>query len=200
MNVCLIVVSIIGIFCHQDAQPVGKCWQHPFIDTHICVIEAEQLPLRASWYDPVLGGVNCMAPCDQLGDGTAVADAYGWVVACPPGWYGRWLDVEYAGRQQCRDHGGAVVPTYGRAYTPEGFVYTWWITVDFLAHEPPPYAYLLLDWRMSDDVIDRDSGAVGELRVRVRGREPGKRYSVAGVEKAGPVGIRPTLTAGSFAP
>lgn len=149
MTVCLIVLSIIGTFCYADAQPVGECvvWA----DTAVCFVAAEELPLRASWYDPDLGGINCMFPCDQLGDGTAVSEAYGWALSCPMGWYGRWLEIEYAGRWQCRDHGGAIMPTYGRAFTGSEFVEGWWITVDFLLPEPPPYAYMLLAWNVAAD-------------------------------------------------
>lgn len=145
MTVCLIVTSIIGMFCFQDAAPVGRCFYTP-PDNAYCVIPAQELPLRASWYDPALGGVNCMDPCHLLGDGTHVDNAYGWALSCPDGWYGRWLDVQHAGSHLCLDSGGAIHPTYGRTYTNEGFVECWWITVDFLAKEPPPYAYMLLEW------------------------------------------------------
>lgn len=128
----------MGAFCYADAAPIGDCVTFPVPLPTICTIPAEELPLRASWYDPALGPPNCLPPCSQLGDGTAVSDAYGWAMACPMGWYGRWLDVQHAGRWQCRDHGGAIRPTYGRAYTNDGFVTGWWITVDFLTHEPPP--------------------------------------------------------------
>lgn len=147
MTVCLLVAGIAGIFCQAGAAPVGDCVSVSLIGTTFCTVEAEALPLRASWYDPALGGVNCMEPCGYLGDGTAVADAYGWAMACPVGWYGRWLDIEGVGRRQCRDHGGAIHPAYGRVYTPEGWVECWYITVDFLEHEPPPWAYMLLEWR-----------------------------------------------------
>lgn len=147
MTVCLIVTSIIGIFCHADATPIGDCFVLPSLMPTVCVVPAQELPLRASWYDPALGGINCMEPCTQLGDGTAVSEAYGWALSCPAGWYGRWLEIKHAGRWQCRDHGGAILPTYGRTYTGAGFVTGWWITVDFLVRQPPPYAYMLLQWK-----------------------------------------------------
>jgi hypothetical protein len=144
--VCLVVLSIIGTWCYDNAAPIGDCY--PLPTGTLCFVAAEELPIRASWYDPALGGINCMEPCDLLGDGTAVAEAYGWAASCPNGWYGRWLDVEYAGRWQCRDHGGAIVPTWGEAFVSGvGTGWHWWITVDFLAHEQPSWAYLLLDWQ-----------------------------------------------------
>lgn len=144
--VCLVVISILGAWCYHDAAPVGICTQLPAVQ--LCYVEAEELPLRLSWYDPSLGGINCAAPCDLLGDGTAVNDAYGWAAACPPGWYGRWLDIEYAGRWQCRDHGGAIRPTYREVFIPEvGLQARWFITVDLLTREQPPCAYMLADWQ-----------------------------------------------------
>lgn len=147
MTVCLVVASIFGVWCYENAAPVGDCFNFSPFGGQVCYVGADELPLRASWYDPALGGVNCMEPCGQLGDGTAVSDGYGWVVACPDGWYGRWLDVEHAGRWQCRDHGGAIHPTYGRTYTADGFVECWWIAVDMLVREQPGYAYMLLGWQ-----------------------------------------------------
>ncbi|NJN53998.1 MAG: hypothetical protein HC804_04100 [Anaerolineae bacterium] len=148
MTICLIVTSIIGVFCQNNATPIGDCMTFPApFSMTVCTVAAEQLPVRASWYNPTLGGVNCMEPCAYLGDGTAVQAAYGWAIACPDGWYGRWLTIEHAGRWQCRDHGGAIQPTYGRTFTANGFVECWWLPVDFLTHDAPPYAYMLLEWK-----------------------------------------------------
>ena len=107
----------------------------------------EQLPIRASWYDPQLGGINCyLDTCDHLGDGTPVATSYGWAMACPAGMYGLTLEIEHAGQWTCRDHGGAVVPKYGRVFDGSQVVDTWYLTGDFLLQEPAAWSYMLLDW------------------------------------------------------
>lgn len=147
MIVCLTVLSIIGAYCVADAAPIGDCVPR-MAEVVDCVVEAEALPIRASYYNPALGGINCDEDCSTTGDGTPVEQCYGWCMACPPGWYGRWLDFgEWVGQWQCRDHGGAITPTYGVTYTPDGFVEGWWITCDFMAYDEPEWAYLLLDWR-----------------------------------------------------
>jgi hypothetical protein len=149
MTVCLTVLSIIGTYCVENARPVGQCVPR-LSEVVDCVVPAERLPVRASFYNPAWGGINCDSDCAHTGDGTPVADCYEVCLACPVGWYGRWLDFgPWVGEWQCRDHGGAIQPHYGLTYTPEGFAECWWITVDFMAHDEPDWAYLLLPWEGS---------------------------------------------------
>lgn len=143
---CLYIIGLaIGSVCFQDAQPIGIC--HPIGDgVNYCTAHIEDLPIRASWYNPSLGGINCMEPCDTLGDGTAVKDAYGWAMACPAGMYGLTLDIEHAGVWQCRDHGGDVTVRYGEVYTNDGFIDAWYLVGDFLLEKPAAWSYMLLDF------------------------------------------------------
>ena len=90
MTVCLAVVSIIGLYCYAGAQPIGDCFEAG-PPTTICTVEADELSVRVSWYDParcLLGqSINCDSDPTVVADGTAVADCYGWCIACPEGWY-----------------------------------------------------------------------------------------------------------------
>lgn len=145
-TVCLTVLGIVGTFCVEGAQPIGDCEQR-LAEVMDCVVQESELPLWTSYYMPPLGGINCDSDCSVVADGTAVTDCYDWCVACPIGWYGRWLDLGDIGQWQCRDHGGAIHPVYGERYTPEGFVTGWSIPIDLLVREEPPFAYRLLwEW------------------------------------------------------
>ena len=148
MTVCLFIIGIIGTWCEQDAHTIGVC--HPVgNDSIYCTVDADDMLIRASWYDPTLGGINCFDnTCDHLGDGTPTADGYGRYAACPVGMYGEWIDIDNVGLWQCRDHGGDVVPKFGEVYTASGFVSTWYITVDFLLESPQWWTYGLFDFDM----------------------------------------------------
>ena len=146
-TLCLIVVGIAGLFCYSAptrySPEFGSC-----VDTgekRLCYLSEDALPLRASWYNPELGGINCQEPCGQLGDGGAVADGFGKTIACPPDWYGREIDFGWIGSRQCRDSGEAIKPTCGFVFVPEvGSEYHCFITVDFLERTAPPFAYQFL--------------------------------------------------------
>ncbi len=143
MNVCLFVVGIIGVACHQDAQPIGECIDHGM--TTYCEADITDLRGYMSWYDGMLGGVNCVEPCEFLGDGTPVPESYGKMMACPLGLYGRFFTFEGVGTFQCRDHGGDIVVRYGRRYTRDGFVNEWHIVFDLsMQGDNFPYAYDLV--------------------------------------------------------
>jgi hypothetical protein len=151
-TLCLLVIGIFGGYCYNvppDYDSPGNCLDF------ICVVEAEELPIRASWYDPALynpetgeGKINCQEPCYLLGDGSPVDENYGYAIACPPGWTQQ--EIYFPGLNQtrkCKDSGPAIVPTCMEVYTPrEGFVFKCFITVDFLEHEQPPFALMLLEW------------------------------------------------------
>lgn len=140
---CLFVIGIIGTACFQDAPPIGVCDRYANV-TH-CVAEIEDLRGLMSWYDGALGGINCVEPCEFLGDGTPTAESYGWAMACPLGLYGRFFTFEGVGRFQCRDHGGAVNVRYGRRYTRNGFVSEWYIVFDLsMQGDGFPFAYDLV--------------------------------------------------------
>jgi hypothetical protein len=138
----------MGTYCHVNAQQIGIC--HP-VDDHVtyCTVDMEDLPLWTSYYDPALGGINCLNDtCEHLGDGTPVKDGYGRYMACPPGMYGLELEIEDIGIWQCRDHGGMVVPRYSRVYTPDGFVTGWHLIADFLLTAPEWWTYTLCDFEV----------------------------------------------------
>ena len=144
MTVCLFIIGIIGTVCHNGSDPIGIC--HPVGDnTLYCMAEITDLRGYLSWYDGSLGGINCVEPCEYLGDGTLVSESYGWAMACPLGLYGRFFTFEDVGTFQCRDHGGDVNVRYGRRYTRNGFVNEWHIVFDLsMQGDDFPHAYDLV--------------------------------------------------------
>ena len=95
-------------------------------------------PLKISWYDPDLGGINCMAPCDQMATGVKVTEArYGRTAACIAEWTRarRVVVIPGLGRFTCLDTGGAIKD---RGH------YIW---IDLLLHQPlVPFGTLIDDW------------------------------------------------------
>lgn len=93
-------------------------------------------PLKISWYDPQLGGINCMEPCDQMATGVKVTeDRYGRTAACIREWTGRTVVIEGLGEFECLDRGGAIIEHEG---------YIW---IDLLLHEPlVPFGTLEYNW------------------------------------------------------
>lgn len=154
MNICLAIISILGVYCAVDAEPIGDCLT---IEPGLlfCTVDPDELPIRASWYDPARCERGELINCDSdprfVADMTPAEEGYGRFMACPLGWYWQWIDFGWAGSWQCRDHGGDIHPTWGRVYTAEGFVWAWFIVVDFMTKDEPPWAYLLLDWSFIDD-------------------------------------------------
>jgi len=142
--VCLYVIGILGTVCHQDAPMTGVCDVYDNV-TH-CTVKIEELRALLSWYDGALGGINCVEPCEYLGDGTLVSESYGRFMACPLGLYGRFFTFEGVGTFQCRDHGGDINVRYGRRYTRNGFVNEWYIVFDLsMQGDNFPYAYDLVN-------------------------------------------------------
>ena len=81
-TICFIIYGIVGLYCFSappEYVPPGDCV------LFMCIVsEPTEMPIRASWYNPALGGINCMEPCDRLGDDSLLEDdLYGHVIACP---------------------------------------------------------------------------------------------------------------------
>jgi hypothetical protein len=147
MLICLTIATITITTCVQGAQPIGDCQQR-MAEVTDCTIEADELLIRGQWYYPPLGGTNCQDPCYETGDGTHYTDCLNWCLACPLGWYGRWIEFDnWIGRWQCRDHGGGIKVSYGEYFTQHGRVTGWVILVDFLVAEEPAWAYWFLEWQ-----------------------------------------------------
>lgn len=145
MQVCLLVVGIVGTWCYVDASHAGQCIDHGMV-SH-CMADVDQLYGLLSWYDPALGGINCQEPCHLLGDGTPVEQSYGVMMACPLGLYGRSFSFDGVGTFQCRDHGGDVNVRYERRYTSDrGFVDDWFVVFDLSMRDDNfPHAYDLVN-------------------------------------------------------
>ena len=160
---CMIIASVVGTWCYGAPAGLplpGDC--EDIGDIHICIVEAEELPIRPSYYDPyivtdnpAIAETQCQEPCDLLGDGTPVVECYGRCSACVSGWYWRnvrvfWPDGTYF-EQQCRDHGGDVYPRCGDVFTVDAagngkLEYQCYIPIDLLQREPMLGLLLLLDW------------------------------------------------------
>ena len=100
--------------------------------------DAAGKPLKISWYDPTLGGVNCAAPCDTMATGAKVTQArYGRTAACIAEWTAarRVVVIPGLGEFQCLDRGGAIVETGSH------------IWIDLLLHDPlVPFGTLVDNW------------------------------------------------------
>lgn len=161
---CLLVSSIIGSWCYAaplDYTLPGVC--QDIGDISICQVEAQELQVRPSYYDPRIehhnehvSSIQCQDPCEYMGDGTPIDEGYGRFAACVPGWYWQrvrvyWPDGYYFERQ-CRDHGGAVVPTCGEIFVIDvetgvgDSEYTCYLPLDLLEERAIMGLLLLLDW------------------------------------------------------
>ena len=97
-------------------------------------------PLKISWYDPLLGGINCDSDCTTMASGTKVTeDRYGRSAACIAGWMGKTVVIEGLGEFTCLDRGGAI---------NEHAEFIW---IDLLLHEPfpeAPFGTLIHNWQL----------------------------------------------------
>ncbi len=149
-TVCLTVISIIGVFCFDNAMPIGDCRSsvHPHVTE--CTARADDLSIFVSAYDPVyckpeIVGLdyeptNCYGDPDYTGSGAYVPDWYYHGVSCPIGWNWRLLSIADVGEFRCIDSGTGIKPGYKLAtrwnlangvYLPVT-QYEWTITVDIL--------------------------------------------------------------------
>lgn len=168
-EICLIVFGLVQGLCvtaepnRPLAPPPGAvCIPGWFTGgTVYCFISAEDLPLRASWYDPAEGGINCMDPCTLTATGATVESCYLRCIACPFEWL-MWPPVTLVvesnragggGEWVCQDTGGAIDGVqYGRTYDPgRGFVHEFYITIDFMSPSQPTWSYELMNWRFKDE-------------------------------------------------
>lgn len=98
-------------------------------------------PLYVTHYDPVLGGINCMAPCNQFGTGEVITEGHYYdgrqgAAACIERWRGHVVTIEGLGRFVCKDTGGLIVEKPDR------------IHIDILSHHPVPNG-LYHNWSIS---------------------------------------------------
>lgn len=145
----------------QQGQPIGKeashgwstgCHSHIILKVNGRTVNylefmsnniyqgnlSQDTPLKISWYDPALGGINCAEPCDTMATDTKVTEArYGRTAACIAEWTAerRIVVIPGLGEFECLDRGGAIVQKNG---------YIW---IDLLLHEPlVPFGTLIDDW------------------------------------------------------
>lgn len=155
--VCVFVAGFSGgsAWCESDPDiyPIGVC--HSTGDNIIyCTADITDFIGVASFYDPARGKINCYHDpltnedtCDKLGDGTPTETAYGWAMACPVGMLNTKIEFVHddtgqnLGVWECRDHGGAIHPTFGKRWTGTEFINTWYIPYDFLLHNEEWWAY-----------------------------------------------------------
>lgn len=146
------ISTAIGSACAVGAEPVGQC--HDAGDGIICTAHPYQIPIYASWYDPVLGGINCDNSCDHKALRQFHPAQYGNSAACPHDWIATTFEVMVTGeRWYCDDRGGAIKLGWRPVWTAAtGRYFTWAWTVDFMIDstgDVPWWAYTLLDWRFT---------------------------------------------------
>lgn len=106
----------------------------------VATITTNDKPLKISWYDPSLGGINCMEPCNIMASGVEVTeDRYGNTAACLKEWMGAYVVIPGIGEFRCLDTGGAIIehPTF--------------IYIDLLLHESlpnAPFGTMIYDWSL----------------------------------------------------
>ena len=104
----------------------------------LAAVTTNDKPLKISWYDPLLGGINCDHDCTTMASGVKVTeDRYGNTAACLREWMGAYVVIPGLGEFQCLDTGGAIVehPTF--------------IYIDLLLHEPlpnAPFGTMIYEW------------------------------------------------------
>lgn len=109
-------------------------------DRHLAIITTSDKPLKISWYDPLLGGINCDSDCTTMASGVKVTeDRYGNTAACLREWIGQTVVIPGIGEFKCLDTGGAIIehPDY--------------IYIDLLLHEPlpnAPWGTMIYDWSL----------------------------------------------------
>ncbi len=108
-----------------------------------CPPQLEDMKVLVTWYDPMLGGINCQEPCDVFADGTAVTESsYNVTAACIPEWMGRTIVIVGLGAFTCHDTGGGIVIEFNEYY--QQYV----IRLDVLSHEAIGCNYCLWDWEL----------------------------------------------------
>jgi hypothetical protein len=100
------------------------------VSDEISGFSGQQIKIRASHYDPALGGVNCSrfvnGVCvSHMANGQPWQEFIGYAIACPPEWkFGTKLIID-GKTWECMDRGGAIQIENGIAW------------VDFLSHGKP---------------------------------------------------------------
>lgn len=152
-SVCLIVIGIVGQWCYGPATPIGECVEMNY-DQHLCVVEAEHLPIFASIYDYAICDeypINCFGDGSAFANGIATGpEWYEVAAACPFDWVGSYVTIPeiYDHPLYCTDTGGRVHPQFRlvNIFSPDGVrsVWMWVIIIDILypyhLHGWPPYA------------------------------------------------------------
>lgn len=131
--------------CAEDAQsPTGSDCMMVSDRAQICLSDAVDVPLYASWYSHELCDekpINCDGNAEwKAGRRADVAD-YGSAAACPHDWLFRTITTPY-GSYLCDDRGGAIRLGYREIWTPQdGHYMAWAWTVDFFLdpHEELPW-------------------------------------------------------------
>lgn len=99
----------------------------------------QEKPLKISWYDPALGGINCDSDCTTMASGVKVTpDRYGRTAACIRPWLGKTVVIAGLGEFECLDTGGAIV---------EHSTYIW---IDIMATRDtaPQFGQYIYNWSL----------------------------------------------------
>ncbi len=129
-------------------QEIANTWNKPQPDgVYLAAVDISAAtpgnkPLKISWYDPRLGGVNCDGDCSTMASGVKVTpDRYGRTAACIPEWTRarKVIVIPGAGEFECLDTGGAI---------KEHPDFIW---IDLMVTSLPiPFGTLVDEWYIAD--------------------------------------------------
>ena len=103
--------------------------------------ELEDFPAVVTYYEPLLGGINCDGDCGTMATGPIEEWMYGEYMACHTDLLGAYVTFDGIGTFRCMDTGGMMVPLWSQHYGEEVLYF------DVLLHETPEWNY----WRWSPD-------------------------------------------------
>jgi len=149
-SVCLIVIGIVGQFCHAPAALIGDCVDMNY-ENYLCVADAPELRMFVSVYDYALCDEH---PINCYGDGSYFANGiptgpewYEIAAACPHSWVGSYISLPdvYDHLLYCVDTGGRITPTFREVWVFDDSgraekVWMWVIMLDIL------YPHHLYGW------------------------------------------------------
>lgn len=160
-TVCLVVLTIAGSWCYDNAPLIGDCVPAAVTGVYNCVARPQDFAVFVSAYDPVyclpeiVGSdyepTNCYDDPMYTGSGGYVPEWYSdkpclpggkCGISCPLGWNWKQVTIADIGTFRCIDSGDGIVPGYklvtrwvydtvAGAYLPQ-VTHKWVITLDVL--------------------------------------------------------------------
>ena len=157
IDILVCIVTFIGAECAYNAPTIGTdCFD--LDGAIICLVEPEEIPLYASWYDWKLGGINCGGSCDWKASRPVDDSHYGHTAACPHDWLFMTFETPTLADHPswyCDDRGPAIKLGYRPVWDAQnGTHHIWAWTIDFALDSNlvrPGWVYTVIhDWEFVD--------------------------------------------------